>query len=80
MSEGVLQPYRKNNNMNLPIPSRTCVSSCICNRGGPSRPSMGGEALAPVKIMCPCTGECQVQEAGGGELGNRVGGFYRGLS
>jgi hypothetical protein len=30
---------------------------------------MGGEALGPVKILCPRIGECQGQEAGGG--GNR---------
>jgi hypothetical protein len=35
------------------------------------RPSMGGEALGLVKILCPSIGECQGQEAGVGGLGNR---------
>jgi hypothetical protein len=37
-------------------------SSCISSRGWPSRSSMGGEALGPVKVLCPSTGECQDQE------------------
>jgi hypothetical protein len=32
-----------------------------------------------VKIICFSTGESQSQEAGGGGLGIRVGGGYRGL-
>ena len=32
---------------------------------------MGGEALGPVKVLCPSIGECQGQEAG-------VGGLVRG--
>ena len=40
---------------------------------------MGGEALGLVKIICPTTGECQVQEAGVGGLGSRVVGGFRGL-
>ena len=46
---------------------------------------MGGEALGPVKALCPSVGECQVQEAGVGGLGSRGeegrvlgGGFQRG--
>jgi hypothetical protein len=31
---------------------------------------MGGEALGPVKVLCPSIGECQVQEAGVGGLGS----------
>jgi hypothetical protein len=46
-----------------------CVSSFICSRGWPSRPSMGGEALGLVKIICPSTGQCQGQEAEVGGLG-----------
>ena len=46
----------------------THASSCICSRGWPSRSSMGGEALGPVKILCPSIGECQGQEAGVGGL------------
>jgi hypothetical protein len=37
----------------------TCVSSCTCNRGCTSWLSMGGEALGPVKVLCPSIGECQ---------------------
>jgi hypothetical protein len=59
---------------------RTHVSSCICSRGWPSWPSMQGEALGIVKIICPSTGECQGQEARVGALGSRAGGGYRGLS
>jgi hypothetical protein len=35
---------------------------------------MGGEALGPVKVLCPIVGECQVQEAGVSGLVNRGGG------
>jgi hypothetical protein len=31
---------------------------------------MGGEALGPVKVLCPSVGECQGQEAGVGGLVN----------
>jgi hypothetical protein len=42
---------------------------------------MGGEALGPVKVLCPSIGECQGQEAGVGGLGNRgSGGGDRGFS
>ena len=56
-------------------------SSCICSRGWPSRSSMGGEVLGPVKALCPSIGECQGQEAGVGGFGSRGGGigdFQRG--
>jgi hypothetical protein len=59
--------------MNSPVSHRACVSSCICSRGWPSWPSMGGEALGLVKIICPSTGECQGQEVGVGGLGSRAG-------
>ena len=44
---------------------------------------MGGEALGPVKVLCPSVGECQDQEAGVGGLvsrgmGERIGGFRKG--
>jgi hypothetical protein len=32
---------------------------------------MGGEALGPVKVLCPSEGECQGQEAGVGGLVNK---------
>jgi hypothetical protein len=35
---------------------------------------MGGEALGPVKVLCPIIGECLDQEAGVGELVSRVRG------
>jgi hypothetical protein len=43
---------------------------------------MGGEALGPVKALCPSIGECQGQEAGVGGLVSRereegIGGFQR---
>jgi hypothetical protein len=34
---------------------------------------MGGEALGPVKVLCPSIGECQGQETGVGGLRSRVG-------
>ena len=54
----------------------------ICSRGWPCRASMGGEALGPVKALCPSVGECQGQEAGVGGLvsrrrGDGIGGFRR---
>ena len=33
--------------------------------------SMGGEALGPVKALCPSIGECQGQEVGVGGLVSR---------
>jgi hypothetical protein len=75
-----LKGSRRVNNMNLPLPPQHCVSSCICSRGWPGRPSIGGEALCLVKIICPSTGECQGQEVGVGGLGSWAGRGYRGLS
>jgi hypothetical protein len=49
-------------------------SSCICSSGWPSQSSIGGEALGPVKALCPSIGECQGQEAGLGGLVSRVRG------
>ena len=58
----------------------TCGSICICSRGWPSQPSMGEEALGPMKILCPSIGECQGQKVGVSGLRNRVRGegFWRG--
>jgi hypothetical protein len=44
---------------------------------------MGGNALGPVKVLCPSIGECQGQDVGVGGLVNRgsskgIGGFKRG--
>jgi hypothetical protein len=42
---------------------------------------MGGEAFGPVKILCPCIGKCQGQEAGVGRLGSKEkSGGNRGFS
>ena len=55
------------NNQPKKTHGETHGSSCIC-RGWPNRPSMGGEALGPVKFLCPSIGECLCQEAGVGGL------------
>jgi hypothetical protein len=34
---------------------------------------MGGEALGPMKVLCPCIGEYHDQDAGLGRLGSRSG-------
>ena len=47
-----------------------CVSSYICSRGWPSHPSMRGEALGSVKVLCSKIGEFQVLQAGVGRLGS----------
>jgi hypothetical protein len=39
---------------------------------------MGGEALSPVKALCPSVGECQGQEAGIGGLVRRGRGWVIG--
>ena len=45
---------------------------------------MGGEAIGPVKVLCPTVGECQDREAGVGGLvsrgrwiGDGIWGFWR---
>jgi hypothetical protein len=52
--------------------------SCICSRGWPSRSSVGGEALDPVKALCPSVGEYQGQEVGVGALVSRGKGKWKG--
>jgi hypothetical protein len=47
-------------------------SNYICNRGWPSRVTVGGEFLGPVMALCPSVGECQGQEEGVGWLVNRA--------
>jgi hypothetical protein len=49
-------------------------SSCIRSRGWTCLSSMGGEALGPMKALCPSVGECQGQEVGVGRLVSR--GFW----
>jgi hypothetical protein len=54
-----------------------------CSRGWPSRSSMGGVALGPVKVLCPSIGDCLGQEVGVGGLesrgsGESIGDFQRG--
>ena len=41
---------------------------------------MGGEALDPVKALCPSIGECQEQEAGVCRLGSGEEGADKGFS
>jgi hypothetical protein len=41
---------------------------------------MGGEALGPVKVLCPSIGECQGQEAEGGVGEQKEGRGDRGFS
>jgi hypothetical protein len=41
---------------------------------------MGGEALGPVKVLCPSIGECSGQEEGVGGLVNRGRGKEWGFS
>ena len=50
---------------------RTHGSSYICSRGWPCCSSMRGEALGPVKVLCPSIGECQGQKVGVGGLVSR---------
>jgi hypothetical protein len=52
-------------------------SSCICSRGWPCQSSVRGEALGPVKALCPSVRECQGQEAGVGGLVSRGRGRER---
>jgi hypothetical protein len=46
----------------------------VSENGWPSWSSMGGEALGPVKALCPSVGECQGQEAHVGRMVSRRGG------
>jgi hypothetical protein len=41
---------------------------------------MGGEAIGPMKIICPSIGDCQGQEAGVGRLVSRGRAGCRGFS
>ena len=55
-------------------------SSRICSRGRPSRSSMGGEDIGPVKALCPSIGECHGPKGSVGGLVSRgsrerIGGF-----
>ena len=59
-----LQPYRRNNNMNLPVPT-DCVSlaayvaeNSLVSQHWEERP------LGLTNFICPSTGECQDQEVG----------------
>ena len=46
----------------------------ICSRGWPCRSLVGGEALGPVKVLCPSVEECKGQRVGVGELVSNVRG------
>ena len=69
-TEGVCSPIEGTKYELTSTPSAH-VTSCICSRGWPIQPSMGGEALSLVKITSPSIGECQGQEVGVGGLGSR---------
>jgi hypothetical protein len=49
----------------------TYGSSSICSRRQPCQLSMGGEAVGPVKVLCPSVGEWQGQEVGMGRFVSR---------
>jgi hypothetical protein len=54
-------------------------SSCICGRGWPSQTSMGGEALGPMKAVCPSVGEMSRPGSRSGWVGEQgEGGGDRG--
>ena len=59
--EGLKEEAQKSHYQLISTPQNH-VSSCICGRGWPSRPSMGGEVLGLAKILCPSTGECQARK------------------
>ena len=59
------------------------LAAYVAEDGWSSWSSMGGEALGPVKVLCPSIGECLGQEAGVGRLGSRgrgerIGDFQKG--
>jgi hypothetical protein len=56
-----------------------CVSSCICSSGWPSQPSMGGEALGIVKIICPSAANTWARKRSAW-FWSRAGERYRGIS
>ena len=56
----------------------TYGSSCICSREWASQ-SMWGEALGPVKVICPSIRECQGHEVGVGGLRSRGRGRGQGV-
>ena len=53
-----LQSSLELNHQSKKTHGRICGSSCICTWGWPSQPLIGGEALGPVKVLCPSIGEC----------------------
>jgi hypothetical protein len=65
--------------MNYPVPPGACVSSCICIRKWPSRPSVEREAHWSCKLYLPqyrgTTGPRSGSEWVGERVGERVGDF-----
>jgi hypothetical protein len=49
------------------------MAPVACSRGWPSRASVGGEALGPVKALCPSIGKCQGSGIGVGRWVRRKG-------
>jgi hypothetical protein len=72
-SWGDLQPYRWNNSVNYPVPPRACVSSCICIRRWPSRPSVEREAHWSRKLYLPQYRGMPVPRRVSGQVGEWVG-------
>jgi hypothetical protein len=67
--------------MNYPVPRRARVSTCICIRRWPSRPSVEREAhwserpIGLANFRCFSTGEYQGQEVEEGGSGGGLGDF-----
>jgi hypothetical protein len=46
------------------VRARVCVwgGRCMCSRGWHIKSSVGGEALGPVKVLCPSIGETRARK------------------
>jgi hypothetical protein len=62
--------------MNYPVPPRVRVSSCICSRRWPSRPSVEREAHWSCKLYLPQYRGTPGPRSGSGWGGGRVGDFW----
>jgi hypothetical protein len=58
--------------MNYPVPPRVRVSSCICIRRWPSRPSVEREAHCLCKLYLPQYSGMLVPRSGSGRVGKCV--------
>jgi hypothetical protein len=59
--------------MNYPVPPRARVSSCICIKRWPSRPSLEERPVGIANFICPSTGECRGQKWEWGEVSGEGG-------